>query len=93
MAQVQGVYERSQRPDTAPDYALYTIVAVSSSMYTISQPNTITKFQVFWCPWDSPELQGYLSPVTMDESHEYRCDVPLIFFHVVKIHLPIRVCG
>ena len=48
--------------------------------------------QVHWCPWDAPELQYYLSPVTRDESDEYRCDVPHIFFHVVEIHLPIRVC-
>ena len=48
--------------------------------------------QVHWCPWDAPELQYYLSPVTRDESNEYRCNVPLIFFHVVEIHLPIRVC-
>ena len=82
MAQVQGVYGRSRRPDTAPGYALYTIIAVSSSMYTISQPNTIMKFQVFWCSWDSPELQDYHSPVTRDE---YRYDIPLIFFHVVEI--------
>ncbi|XP_066314877.1 serine/threonine-protein phosphatase 7 long form homolog isoform X1 [Miscanthus floridulus] len=54
--------------------------------------DVLTRHQVFWCPWDSPELQDYLSPVTRDESHEYRCDVPLIFFHVVEIHLPIRVC-
>ena len=44
-----------------------------------------------WCLWDAPELQDYLSPVTRDESDEYRCNVPLIFFHVVEIHLPIRV--
>ena len=48
--------------------------------------------QVHWCPWDAPELQYHLSPVTWDESDEYRCNVPLIFFHVVEIHLPIRVC-
>ena len=48
--------------------------------------------QVHWCPWDAPELEYYLSPVTRDESHEYHCDVPLIFYHVVEIHLPIRVC-
>ena len=48
--------------------------------------------QVHWCPWDAPKLQYYLSPVTRDESDEYRCNMPLIFFHVVEIHLPIRVC-
>jgi len=48
--------------------------------------------QVTWCPWDAPELQQYLSPVTREESDEYRCNVPLIFFYVVEIHLPIRVC-
>ena len=48
--------------------------------------------QVHWCPWDAPELQDYLSPVTRDESDEYRCNVPLIFFHIVEIHLPISVC-
>ena len=48
--------------------------------------------QVHWCPWDASELQDYLSPVARDESNEYRCNVPLIFFHVVEIHLPIRVC-
>ena len=36
--------------------------------------------QVHWCPWDAPELQDYLIPVTRDESDEYRCNVPLIFF-------------
>jgi hypothetical protein len=35
--------------------------------------------QVIWCPWDAPELQNYLSPVTRQESDEYRCNVPLIF--------------
>ena len=48
--------------------------------------------QVHWCPWDAPELEYYLCPVTRDESDEYRYSVPLIFFHVVEIHLPIRVC-
>ena len=48
--------------------------------------------QVHWCFWDAPELEYYLSPVTWDESDEYRCNDPLIFFHVVEIHLPIRVC-
>ena len=46
---------------------------------------------MYWCPWDAPELEHYLSLVTRDESDEYRCNVPLIFFHVVEIHLPIRV--
>ena len=45
-----------------------------------------------WCPWDAPELEYYLSPVTRDESDKYRCNIPLIFFHVVEIYLPIRVC-
>ncbi|XP_066318862.1 uncharacterized protein [Miscanthus floridulus] len=54
--------------------------------------DVLTQHQVFWCLWNSPELQDYLSPVTRDESHEYRCDVPLILFHVVEIHLPIWVC-
>ena len=89
MAQVQGVHGRSRRPDTALGYTLFTIIHVSSS---ISQPNSITKFQVHWCPWDSPELQDYLSPDTRDELDECRCDVPFIFFHVVEIHLPIKVC-
>ena len=48
--------------------------------------------QVHWCPWDAPELEYYLSPITRDESDKYRCNVPLIFFHVVEIHLSIRVC-
>ena len=48
--------------------------------------------QVHWCPWDAPELKDYLSPITRDESDEYRCNVPLIFLHMVEIHLPIRVC-
>ena len=48
--------------------------------------------QVNWCPWDASELEYYMSPVTRDESDEYRCNVSLIFFHVVEIHLPIRVC-
>ena len=48
--------------------------------------------QVHWCPWDALELEYYLSPVTRDELDEYHCNVPLIFFHVVEIHLPIRVC-
>jgi hypothetical protein len=34
----------------------------------------------------------YLTPRAWQESDEFRCDVPLIFFHVVEIHLPIRVC-
>jgi len=52
----------------------------------------LRNIQVHWCPWDAPELEYYLSPVTKDESDEYRYNVPLIFFHVVEIHLPIRVC-
>ena len=51
----------------------------------------LQNFQVHWCPWDAPELEYYRSPVTRDESDEYRYNV-LIFFHVVEIHLPIRVC-
>ena len=62
-------------------------------MYIISQPNSITKFEVHWCPWDAPELQYYLSPITRDELDEYRCNVPLIFFHVVKIHFPSGFAG
>ena len=38
------------------------------------------------------ELQDYLSRVTRDESDEYCYNVHLIFFHVVEIHLPTRVC-
>jgi len=38
------------------------------------------------------ELQQYLSPITREESDEYRHNVPLIFFHLVEIHLAIRVC-
>ena len=48
--------------------------------------------QVHWRPWNASELEYYLSPVTRDESDEYRCNIPLIFFHVVEIHLPIKVC-
>ena len=44
-----------------------------------------------WCPWDASEMEYYLSPVTRDESDEYRYNVPLIFFLVIEIHLPIRV--
>ena len=33
-----------------------------------------------------------MSPITRDESDEYRRNVSLIFFHVVEIYLPIRVC-
>ena len=48
--------------------------------------------QVHWCSWDALELQYYLCPITRDELEEYRCNVPLIFFHMVEIHLPIMVC-
>ncbi|XP_066360028.1 uncharacterized protein [Miscanthus floridulus] len=53
--------------------------------------DVLTQHQVHWCPWDAPEFQNYLSPITRDESEEYRCNV-LIFFHVVEIHLSVRVC-
>jgi hypothetical protein len=38
------------------------------------------------------ELKHYLSPITRQESDEYHCNIPLIFFHAVDIHLPFRVC-
>jgi hypothetical protein len=61
--------------------------------YTLYHKLTqLQNVQVTWCPWDALELRDYLSPVTRQESDEYRCNVPLIFFHVVEIHLPIRIC-
>jgi hypothetical protein len=47
---------------------------------------------VTWCPWDALELRDYLGPITREEFDEYHYNIPLIFFHVVEIHLPIRVC-
>ena len=66
----------------------YTCLVRCTLSHSLTQLRNV---QVYWCPWDSLKLQDYLSPVTRDESHEYRCDVPLIFFHVVEIHLPIWV--
>ena len=44
-----------------------------------------------WCPWSRFELEGYLSPRTEEESDEWLFNEPLIFFHVVEMHYPIRV--
>lgn len=42
-------------------------------------------------PWARDELFGYLSPRTEEEEDEWLVDGPLIFFHVVEMHYPIRV--
>ena len=48
--------------------------------------------QVIWEPWEDEHLYGYLSYSCWQETGEYRNNVPLICFHVVEMHLPIRVC-
>jgi hypothetical protein len=44
-------------------------------------------------PWARPELEPY-SLKDMNEHNIYiwHVDVPLIFFHMVEVHLPCRVC-
>ena len=37
-------------------------------------------------------IEDVYDVATRDESYGYHCNVPLIFFHVVEIHLSIRVC-
>ena len=44
-----------------------------------------------WCPWSRFELEGYLSPHTEEELDEWLFNGPLIFFHMVEMHYPIRV--
>lgn len=52
----------------------------------------LTQYQVRWCPWDDEALQQYLSYQCWEESDDFLYIGPLIFFHVVEIHLLIRVC-
>ena len=66
----------------------YMCLVRSTLYHSLTQ---IRNVQVHWCSWDALELQYYLCPVTRDELEEYRCNVPLIFFHVIEIHLPIMV--
>jgi len=58
----------------------------------INDLDLLTQFQVIWEPWEDEHLYGYLSYSCWQETGEYRNNVPLIFFHVVEMHLPIRVC-
>jgi hypothetical protein len=46
---------------------------------------------VTWTPWARFELVSYLSHRTDEEEDKWLVDGPLIFFHVVEMHYPIRV--
>jgi hypothetical protein len=56
--------------------------------------------QVRWMPIieghvyedEETNLEDWLSPNCVQEEEEWRLNVPLIFFHIVEIHLPVRVC-
>lgn len=54
--------------------------------------DVLTQHQVTWCPWARAELDDYLIPITEEESDEWRSDAPLIYFHVIEMYYPIRVC-
>jgi hypothetical protein len=56
----------------------YVYALVASTLY--HKLTQLLNAQVTWCPWDAMELQNYLSPITRQESDEYSCNVPLIFF-------------
>jgi hypothetical protein len=47
---------------------------------------------VYWQPYNDPDLRGHLSPKCWQENDEFWSDVLLVFFHVVEMHYPIRVC-
>ncbi|CAO2038609.1 unnamed protein product [Urochloa humidicola] len=55
----------------------------------------ITESQIFWEPYTvdyAEELDGLgLSPMCTRDRQLWRFNVPLIFFHVVELHLPHRV--
>ncbi|CAO2198854.1 unnamed protein product [Urochloa humidicola] len=55
----------------------------------------ITESQIFWEPYTvdyAEELDGLgLSPMCTRDRQLWRSQVPLIFFHVVELHLPHRV--
>lgn len=54
--------------------------------------DVLTHIHVYWQPYDDPDLRGHLSPKCWQENEEFRSYVPLVFFHVVEMHYPIRVC-
>jgi hypothetical protein len=56
--------------------------------------------QVRWQPYEegpvyedeNNRLEEWLSDKCLEEAEEWRLNVPLIFFHIVEMHLPVRVC-
>jgi hypothetical protein len=47
--------------------------------------------QVTWTPWSRWELEDYLSPRCDEEADEWLYEGPLIFFHIIEMHYPMRV--